>query len=225
MATSGSIDYSLTARGVCTFALEELRETGADETPDASDMAAVLKRLNLMLKSWQMTGPNIWRQTVGSATLVASTASYVLSPRPHRVIEARYRDTSGRDLPMEELTRSEYYDLPLKTSTGIPTCYYVDHQRSASTLYVWPVPSSVTTETIQYTYQRVFEDLDALENDLDIPQECLELVGTSLAVRCFALFGKSDKDLERRAMELRAEFEQSDREHVVRFVPERRRFR
>ena len=222
MPTSGSIDFSMTTREVCTYALEELRIVAAGETPTADDMAAVRRRLNLMLKSWQITGPNLWRQTDGAATLVASTASYTLSPKPHRVIEARYRDTSGRDLPMFEMTRQEYADLPMKTSTGIPTSYYVDYQRAAVTLTVWPVPVSATTETIRYTYQRAFEDADTLENDLDIPHEYLETVGTSLAVRCLRLFGKSDDQLRVREAQLLAEVSQSDREPFVRFIPERR---
>lgn len=221
MATSGSIDFSMTTRDVCTYALEELRVIAAGETPTDDDMQAVRKRLTLMLKSWQITGPNLWRQTDGSVALVASTASYTLSPRPHRVIEARYRDANSRDLPMVELTRQEYVDLPLKTTTGIPTSYYVNYQRAATTLYVWPVPASVTTETIVYTYQRVFEDADTLENDLDIPQEYLETVGMALAARCLGMFGKKDQDLERRSLMLIAEADQSDREPFVRFVPDR----
>lgn len=222
MATSGSINYNMTARDVCTFALEELREVGAGQTPNADDMAQVLRRLNLMLKSWQLNGPNLWRQTVGTVSLVSSTSSYVLSPRPYRIIEARYRDANSRDLPMEQLTRAEYYELPLKTSTGIPTTFYVDYQRAAATMYVWPVPASATTETVQYTYQRIVEDLDTLENEIDIPQEYLELVGTSLAVRCLSLFAKDNVELRRRELQLLAAADQSDREQMVRFVPDRR---
>lgn len=223
MATSGSINFAMTARDVCRFALEELRVLAAGEDPTAEDMDALKRRLNLMLKSWQMTGPNLWRQTSGSVTLVASTASYALSPRPFRVVEARYRDTSARDLPMGELTRQEYLDLPMKTSTGVPTQYYVDHQRAASTMYVWPVPASVTTETIQYTFQRTPEDIDALDDDLDMPQEYLETIGMALADRSQGLFGKSDKMLTARSLELLAMADQSDREAFVQFVPERRR--
>lgn len=223
MATSGSIDFALNARQICTFALEELRLIGSGQDPDADDMEKARVRLNMMLKSWQLTGPNLWRQTEGTVTLVANTSSYVLSPKPFKVVEARYRDASSRDLPMIELTRQEYIEFPLKTSTGIPTQYYVDRQRSASTMYVWPVPAAVTIETIKYTYQRAFEDIDSLDNDLDIPSEHLETVGVSLAVRCMNIFAKTDPLLLKRADELVFEASQSDREEFVRFVPDRTR--
>lgn len=223
MATSGSIAFTLNAREVCTYALEELRVVGEGLDADAGDIAKVLRRLNLMLKSWQVTGPNLWRQTDGTVSLVASTAAYTLTPRPFRVIEARYRSASGVDIPMFDLTRDEYMETPLKTSSGVPTNFYVDYQRSSAVMYVWPVPASVTTETIRFTYQRTPEDIASLDNDLDIPQEYLELVGGSLAVRCFSLFGKSDNKLEERVGGLMADFIDADREQVVRFVPEVRR--
>jgi len=223
MATSGSIDFSLNARDVCTYALQELRVIGSGETPSDDDIDDVKRRLNLMLKSWQVETPNIWRRTTGTVTLVAGTASYVLTPRPFRVTRANYKSASNVEIPMFDLTEDEYLDLPLKTSRGTPTNYFVDYQRAASTMYVWPVPSSVTTEVITYRYQRAFEDVDTLDDDLDIPAEYLETVGENLAVRCFSLFGKKDDELKQRAFSRLVALNNADREQVIRFVPEARR--
>lgn len=223
MATSGSTNFSLNARDICTFALEELRIIGAGETPTADDVDAVKKRLNLMLKSMQVQAPSLWRRTTGTVTLVAGTASYVLSPRPFRVTRANYKSAANVEIPMFDLTEDEYLDLPLKTTTGVPTNYYVDYQRTAATMFVWPVPASVTSETISYRFQRLFEDVDTLDDDLDIPQENLELVGKNLAVRCLKMFGKDDNDLRKEAALLLSEFLDADREQVIRFVPEARR--
>jgi len=222
MSTSASVNYSLNARELATWALKKTRILQEAETASADMMSDAFDDLNLMLKGWMRDGPNLWRQTFGSATLVTSTASYTLSPRPHRVIEARYRSTSGRDVPMTLLTRQEYVDLPLKTSTGIPTQYYVDYQRAAVTLYVWPVPASATTETVQYTYQRYPEDIDTGSNDLDIPPEWFETVGYNLADRLLESYGLKDDRISARAMMLLAAAKDDDREDVVRFVADRR---
>lgn len=221
MATSGSIDFSLTAREVITHALRMIGVAAVFEDASGEDASIAMRQLNLMLKGWQNAGPHIFRQTEGSATLVTSTASYALSPRPYRVLDARYRDANGRDLPMLELTRQEYYDLPLKTSTGVPTTYYFDHQRAAGTLYVWPVPASVTTETIRYTYQRVFEDIDDLANEIDVPSEHLDLVTYALADRLMDLYGKDNGRITQRAMMLERNARDMDREAVIRMVPGR----
>jgi hypothetical protein len=185
MATSGSIDVGFTARQCITFALRKLRVIGEGEDPtaDQADDAAI--ELNLLLKEW-MKHENLWRMTEGSITLLASTYSYALSTStliPHRVISARYRDANSRDLPMRPMLREEYYNLPLKTGTGIPTQYYVDYQRANPTFYIWQGLASVTTETIQYTYQRKFEDIDNLSNDIDIRQEHFSTVAYNLATR------------------------------------------
>lgn len=223
MATSGSINYSLTARGVVTQALKKIGVCPVFQaTPSAEDMAQGIAELNMMLKGWQLNGPNLWRQTEGSVTLTATTASFTLSPRPHRVTECRFRDTGGRDLPMMELTREEYFELPLKTSTGIPTQYYFDPQVSSAKLYIWPVLASVTTETLKYTYSRVIEDIDDADDDLDIPQECLEVVMLNLADRLQGTYQQSDDRLTARAQALYQQFKSMDREPVVRFKPARR---
>lgn len=222
MATSGSTDYTMTARQLVTFALRKCRIVATFASPSAEEMASGIEDLNLMLKGWQMSGPNLWRQTEGSVTLVADTASYALSPRPYRVIDARYRDTAGRDLPMEMLTRQEYYDMLLKTTQGIPTQWYFDPQRDAGTLYVWPVLSAATTETIRFTYQRRFEDIDSPDDNIDIAQEYLDVVGYALADRLCDTFGVDDPKIGKRAAYLMAQAASADREDVYRFVPDLR---
>lgn len=223
MATSGSTNFSLNARDLCAFALKKIRVVGHTETMAPEDAETALEALNLMLKGLQLEAPSLWRQTEGSVALQSGTASYTLSPHPFRVYDARYRSTAGVDLPMYEMTRQEYMDLPLKTSAGVPTCYYVDYQRGAATLSVWPVPANATTETVQYTFQRIVEDLDSLNDEIDIPQEYLETVGYQLAARLAETYGKDLSQVVARAEYLKRIAEQADREAVVRFVPERRR--
>lgn len=220
MPTSGSTDFSLNAREVCTYALKLLRAVPAGSTPSAEDMADAVETLNMMLKSWQMTLPNLWRQTNASLALVDATASYSL-PAVYRLISARLRQSS-RDMPMGMLTRTEYEELVLKTSAGTPTQYYFDPQRATSTLYVWPVLATASGSTIEYTYQRRFEDIDDEDNDLDIPQEYLQTVGYNLAENLLDMFGKEATAMQRimlKAKDLRDELKMADREDVVRFVP------
>src|SRR3990167_2557520 len=183
MATSGSTDYSLTARQVIEYALRKINVTANGNTPSSEVTDDALVELNVMLKEW-MKYDSIWRLTETSLTPTASTATISMSSaNPYRVIDVRYRNTSSIDLPMEELTRQEYYDIPDKTSTGTPTSWYFDPQRATNTLYFWPLFSSVSTETFRVTYQRRYEDVDALSNDIDVPQEHLSVVGYNLASR------------------------------------------
>jgi hypothetical protein len=188
MATSGSTDYNQTLREAATEALVMVGACMRGDTPSAADMTAALKSANLMVKTWSADpDPKLWLITEASLTLVASTASYTLSAA-RKVVSARRRTGTGtgqNDLPLRVLSRQEYESRPNKLSTGSPLEVYFDPQQSARTLYVWPVPDATiaASTTIRYTYLRVIEDLDALDNDFDIPQEWVEAILYGLAAR------------------------------------------
>lgn len=223
MALSASVDFSLTARQVVYDSLEDLGVVGAGETPSAADAEKGRRKLNTLLKSWQRY-PNLWRMTEGSITLVADTYSYDLSTSiPHRVVSARYRDANSKDLPMEVLTREEYYNLPNKASSGIPTQYYVDYQRSYPVFYLWQALSSVTTETIKYTYLKKFDDIDSLDNDIEIRSEHLKMLIDNLSVALAPSFGRVSSarfaQIKEDAVTGLSMALDDDREDVIRFVP------
>ena len=222
MATSGSIDFSLTAGDVIDYALRKLRILDAGETAAAVDTDDAKEELNLLLKTWQKH-EFLWVLTEAEQTLAADTASYTLSPVPHRVISARY-DDQDTEIPARLMSREEYFDLPDKTSTGIPTNYYVDYQRATATLYVWPLLTTFTDETFNYTYQRRIEDIDALTNDIDIRQEHLQLIGYTLAMHLIPQYGRAGTQdaqlITAQATKLLNEALDEDREDEVRFTME-----
>jgi hypothetical protein len=191
MATSSSDDFNVTARELIDFALKKLRVVPANGTPTAIQAANAQLELNLMLKAWNKY-ESLWRLEEESVTPIANTASYTLTTqKPHRITAAHWRNSSSTDMPMTLMTREEYMDLPVKTATGVPTMYYVDYQRAAAVLYIWPVPSSVTTEVVRITSFRKFEDIDSLDNDIDVRQEHFEGVAYSLAKRLGITYGKT----------------------------------
>jgi hypothetical protein len=191
MALSGSVDFSINARELITKTLRKMAVLGVTQALDADEAEDVRVELNLMLKGWQRKGPHLWKKTEGSIPLVNATASYDLAAtlNPLRILAARYRDTAGRDLPMRLFTREDYFNLPVKTSSGIPTQYYFDPQRGAPTLYVWPVKATIITETVRVTYQKRIDDIDDLNNDIDIPQEHFDVVLYALAERLLDDYG------------------------------------
>ncbi len=177
------------------YALRKIGVLAIGSTATAEDAEAALLELELMLKEWAFKGPYLFTKRESSQTLVANTANYTLSTSlPLRIVEARYRDTSSpqNDLPMQPLTRDEYFQLPNKTATGTPTTFYFDPQATGGVLYIWPLLASATTESLRYTHQRRIEDVDDLNNNLDIPQEWLGTVGYALAARLLDDYGIAD---------------------------------
>lgn len=225
MATSGSTDYSLTARQIATAALEMLGVIALGDTPEAEHSAKALEQLNLMVKTWSATpDPKLWLLTEGTQALTVSTASYVLTA-PRKVLSVRRR-TSNIDTPLIELSRSDYFDTPTKSATGIPNSWFFDRQRASKTLYLWPAPDTTTAAntTLQYTYLRVIEDLDTLDDDFDVPQEWLEPLEVSLAARLILPFRVHITDpngaalIQQRAETLYAQLSSYDEEEASVFL-------
>jgi hypothetical protein len=226
MTTSGTTTFTMTAAQVISYALCKIgivRGTSAVPPDDAEDARI---ELEAMMKEWAFTGPYISTKAEGSVTLTNATQSYDLTTtKPLRILGVRYRQTSGLDLPMEQLAREEYYELPNKASAGTPTQFFFDPQSATQTLFVWPVPATVTTETFKYTYQRRIQDIGVITNTIDIPQEWLSTVGYGLAARLLDEYGIADQVSERirqRAGELRQIAMDYDRDPIVLFQPESR---
>jgi hypothetical protein len=224
MATSNSINLSLTANEVIEYALRKINVLPEGQSAPASMSSRALRELEVMLKEW-MKYPAIWRRKESYISLLAATSGYNLNPRPYRIIRVRYRNSSGHDLPMYEMTHEEYYDLPNKTSAGTPTAWFFDPQRGTSSLFVWPLIASVTTETLRVTHQRRIEDIDSVDNEVDVDQEHLSTVGYNLAARIADDYGKAGPHIDRiiaRAEEMKKDMMDGDRPNSIRFVPDNR---
>lgn len=145
-----------------------------------------ISSLNLLLKTMG-TMEHLWTKTERSLTLVANTAAYVLTPKPMRILSIRRRNTTGSnyiDIPMNEISRQEYFDEPVKTtSPATPVSWYYDPQSTTGTLYVWPAPATaiISSHTLMITYVRRIEDMTSSNNDMDLPQEWLQTIVWNLA--------------------------------------------
>lgn len=121
--------------------------------------------------------------------------------RPLKIIDARRKDTN--DIPIEVVSRKEYFDQPNKTSTGKVNLIYYDPQLTTGTLYIWPTGSEVD-DKIQFTTLLSIEDFDSASDDADFPQEWLLALKWSLASELGPEYGL---DLDRqRYVDSRARF-------------------
>jgi hypothetical protein len=177
---------------IVTDAFRKIGVCAHDEALTADMEAAGMRELRRMLLSWQNLRYNLWLTTEASITLTTAV-SYVLPERALRVHSVRYRNASGIDLPINPMTRQEYYDLPIKTSTGIPHGWYYDRQVATGTLYIWQPLASVTTETLKVTYERPFDEDDLLD---DIPPEWENAVLYGLAAQLATDYDGKDVTME-----------------------------
>lgn len=186
-----------TVRETCTDALRKLGVVGQTETPTAQEMKDARRALGRLLKSWQNHGYLQFATTKQTVTLTTA-ASYTMSPvRPLMIHHVNFK-RSGIETPMEQLTRQEYDSLPQKAATGTPTTWYYDKQRESALLYIWPVLSSASGETLEITYQRELADTD-LDDPLDLPSEWYEAAVYGLAARLADDYSRNASNITARA--------------------------
>lgn len=228
MTTSGTAVFTRNRDQLIASALRKVNAFESGETPDAQSVADASDALNAMVKHWQASGIQIWRMTEATITLVAGQNSYTLgtdpSTKPLKIISARsFNTTSLIDVPLEEMDRVEYQELPNKTSTGAVNGFFYDRQAGTGTLYVWPSPGN-TDDIIKYTYARPIQDFNVAGDSADFPIEWTRAVEWGLADEIADEYDVPEPKrtrIERRAAQYLAEVNWWERELIsIEFVPD-----
>lgn len=100
--------------------------------------------------------------------------------------------TSLTEVEMAEIAYQDYMNLPSKTNSGIPNQFAYDPKNTTGILYVWQRPSSGIYR-LNFTSERMIEDLDAVGDNFDFPSEWLEPITWQLSLRLCPAFGKDQK--------------------------------
>jgi hypothetical protein len=134
---------------------------------------------------------------VNSAPVYTITTPMSLPMRLYNPRRANGVDTGNIastliETPMGELSYSEYMNLANKTVSGTPMECHFNPNLTNGTLYVWPRPNDCSYR-INFTYERVLEDLDNITDNFDFPNEWLETLYYQLAVRLSKPFGKDER--------------------------------
>ena len=226
MATSGSVDFTVNRDELIRSAFEDIGVAIEGEDLQPEDIKVAHIALNMMIKSWQAYGLNLWIRREQSIPLVASQGTYTLGAtgdvvmkRPLRILECnRKLISTGITTTVNPLSLNEYQNLPNKAETGVPVNYFYDPTLNNGTLKLWLVPGSteVALYTIEIVYQSPIEDMDSSIDDFEFPQEWLEPIRLGLAYRLsskYALGYRERMALRRdaaEALELAQSFDVAD---------------
>ena len=198
MAKSGSYDWTVTRDTLIEAAFRLIGVGHRGESVPADEINDAAEALNFMLKGWQADGLQLWKREEQTIPLVASQATYTLGPtgdvtmqRPLRILECVRRNTDNIDVPLNKLTKSEYYNLSNKFNEGTPVSYYYDPQLDNGELTIWQPPSTTTAAeySIVIVYHIPSEDMDSANDNFDCPSEWLEAIKYGLALRLAPEYG------------------------------------
>lgn len=293
MTTSGSINFTVTTDDIITEALELLGVLGEGESPTADQLTSSTRTLNMMTKTWQADGLNLFavQRTYlflekdeheyplsasstsnftssfeESATTAAASAtdttitlddasplsngdaigifttdsalfwttvsgapagnvvtisdalpfdvnidsvvySYTdVANRPMLILEAYLHQFGGTDIPVDLISRVDYYELTNKTAEGFINQIYYDPQIGAGNLFVWPLTTNEQDYLILLT-QRTLEDFDNSSDNPDYPQEWYMPLAWNLARALGPKYGTPQMDYSRIMQQARELYE------------------
>ena len=178
MATSNSRDFE---PDVAEY-IEEAFERCGLEFRTGYDGVTARRSLNLLLADWANRGLNQWTITNSSTTLTEADEFIDLTASTIDVLDVVIRRTVGgtaTDISMSQVGRSEYWNIPSKSTKARPTQWFLDKQVTPR-LYIWPASENSTDQLIINRLIRV-EDADASINTVDMPFRFYPCLAAGLA--------------------------------------------
>jgi hypothetical protein len=123
--------------------------------------------------------------------------------KPLRILSARSVNgidsgaTSSRtEVQMNSIAYQTYFDMPTKTINGSrPIQYHYKPNNTDGSLWVWPRPNDCSYR-IEFTFERILEDLDSASDDFDLPVEWEAPLVFQLATWMGSDFGKDQKVIQ-----------------------------
>ena len=166
MATSSSTDFE---PNVAEFVEEAFERCGL-ELRTGYDLKTARRSINLMLAEWANRGLNQWTIEQATQTVTEGTTDYSLNSNVIDILDVVLRRTINQtqtDISVNRISRSEYINIPNKTTKARPSQFFLD-KLSTPTLKIWPAPEN-STDILVFNKIVRMDDADKPTNTMDMP--------------------------------------------------------
>ena len=123
-----------------------------------------------MLAEWANRGLNQWTIEQATQTVTEGTTDYSLNSNVIDILDVVLRRTINQtqtDISVNRISRSEYINIPNKTTKARPSQFFLD-KLSTPTLKVWPAPEN-STDILVFNKIVRMDDADKPTNTMDMP--------------------------------------------------------
>ena len=203
MATSGTKTWTLYVDEVIDEAISRI---GSDPTT-GKEASSARRTLNIMMRDWGNRGVQLWTIDETTQTVTEGTANYTLDTYIVDITEAvlsRTENSVRTDFQMAKINREDYMNIPVKSTKGRPSQFWLDMQRAAPVVYLYPTPEN-STDVFRYKRRNRIEDITASTESIDIPDRFLPCAVSGLS---FYMAQKRPQiDINRR-QELKLQYEE-----------------
>jgi len=166
MTTSSSTDFE---PDVTEF-IEEAFERCGLELRTGYDLKTAKRSINIMLAEWANRGLNQWTIEQTTQTVTEGTNQYTLNSNVIDILDCSIRrntDGANLDLQMSKISRSEYLNIPAKSTKSRPSQFFLDKQ-IRPVLNIWPTPEN-STDILVFNKLVRMDDADTATNTMDMP--------------------------------------------------------
>ena len=166
MALSGSTDFE---PNVAEFVEEAFERCGL-ELRTGYDLKTAKRSINLMLAEWANRGLNQWTVEQATQTVTEGQTDYTLNANVVDILDCSLRrNTNGTDLDlqMSRISRSEYLNIPTKSTKSRPSQFFLD-KLNTPVLKIWPSPEN-STDILVFNKIVRMDDADKPTNTMDMP--------------------------------------------------------
>ena len=162
MTTSSSTDFEL---DVAEYVEEAFERCGL-EVRTGYDLQTAKRSLNILLADWANRGLNQWTIEQRTQSLTSGTAEYSLGTDVIDILNAVVR-RGTTDFTISRISRDQYINIPVKSTTGRPSQYFLDRQITPN-LKLWATPEN-STDTFVYDALTRIQDADTAKNTMEVP--------------------------------------------------------
>jgi hypothetical protein len=166
MALSSSTNFE---PNVAEF-VEEAYERCGIELRTGYDLKTSRRSINLMLAEWANRGLNQWTIEQATQTVTEGTTDYSLNSNVIDILDVVLRRTVNEvqtDISMNRISRSEYINIPNKTTKSRPSQFFLDKLNTPN-LKIWPAPEN-STDILVFNKIVRMDDADTSTNTMDMP--------------------------------------------------------
>lgn len=195
MAVSGTSTFDLDILEM----VEEAYERAGKEMRSGYDLRTARRSLNILAQEWTNRGINLWTVEQRTLPLVQGTDVYTLDPDIIDLIEHVIRFNAGQGTLQTDyqITRTSVSTYALRTTKLVqarPTEIYVDRQRSAPRITLWPVPNEEPMQLVYWILRRI-NDAGAYTNTIDMPSRFIPAMTSGLAYHIACKVAPTDHQL------------------------------
>ena len=166
MTTSSSTDFE---PNVAEFVEEAFERCGL-ELRTGYDLKTARRSINIMLAEWANRGLNQWTIEQTTQALTKGTSSYSLNSNVIDILDMVIRRTDNStetDISMSRLSRSQYINIPNKTTEARPSQFFFD-KLTTPAIKIWPAPEN-STDILVFNKIVRMDDADKGTNTMDMP--------------------------------------------------------